>query len=64
MAYAGVPHEYINNVAVADPGYVVYGFCHVIAMRQSASWTRPRDVYGIIAFQSTGLRECMGKASF
>ena len=25
-------------------------------------WTRPRDVYGIIAFQSTGLRECMGKA--
>ena len=25
-------------------------------------WTRPRDVYGIIAFQGTGLRECMGKA--
>ena len=29
---------------------------------EEAGWTRPRDVCGIIAFQSTGLRECMGKA--
>ena len=24
-------------------------------------WTRPRDVYGIIAFQSTGLENVWGK---
>ena len=30
--------------------------------RPEAGGHGPRDVYGIIAFQSTGLRECMGKA--
>ena len=33
-----------------------------VSSRPRGGWTRPRDVCGIIAFQSTGLRECMGKA--
>ena len=60
--YTGnIPEVLISTARGRSPRAVLIS-TEGISLYTSKARGRPRDVYGIIAFQSTGLRECMGKA--